>query len=126
MFKPWAILDPILSIGFTLFILFNVFRSLKETLMLFLQATPDEEQMSTIRNDLLANDKVSDLHHFHIWSLDGERNVMTVHLVLEGEVSVEHIQSLKESIQSSLAKYHFEHTTVELEFAGEQCRDEMN
>jgi len=125
MFKPWAILDPILSIGFTLFILFNVFRNLKETLMLFLQATPDEEQMSTIRNDLLANDKVSDLHHFHIWSLDGERNVMTVHLVLKGEVSVEHIQSLKESIQSSLAKYHFEHTTVELEFADEQCRDEM-
>jgi cobalt-zinc-cadmium efflux system protein len=125
MFKPWAILDPILSIGFTLFILFNVFRNLKETLMLFLQATPDEEQMSKIRNDLLANDKVSDLHHFHIWSLDGERNVMTVHLVLKGEVSVEHIQSLKESIQSSLAKYHFEHTTVELEFADEQCRDEV-
>ena len=125
MFKPWAILDPILSIGFTLFILFNVFRNLKETLMLFLQATPDEEQMSKIRNDLLANDKVSDLNHFHIWSLDGERNVMTVHLVLKGEVSVEHIQSLKESIQSSLAKYHFEHTTVELEFADEQCRDEV-
>ena len=125
MFKPWAILDPVLSIGFTLFILFNVFRNLKETLMLFLQATPDAEQMSQIRNDLLANDKVSDLHHFHIWSLDGERNVMTVHLVLKGEVSVEHIQSLKESIQSSLAKYHFEHTTVELEFADEQCRDEV-
>ena len=126
MFKPWPILDPILSIGFTLFILFNVFRNLKETLMLFLQATPDEEQLSKIRSDLLANDKVSDLHHFHIWSLDGERNVMTVHLVLDGDVSLEHIQSLKESIHSSLEKYKFEHTTVELEFANEQCRDEVN
>jgi cobalt-zinc-cadmium efflux system protein len=93
--------------------------------MLFLQATPDEEQLSKIRSDLLANDKVSDLHHFHVWSLDGERNVMTVHLVLNGEVNVEHLQSLKESIQNSLEKYNFEHTTVELEFANEQCRDEV-
>jgi len=126
MFKPWPILDPILSIGFTLFILFNVFRNLKETLMLFLQATPDEEQLSKIRSDLLANDKVSDLHHFHIWSLDGERNVMTVHLVLDEDVSLELLQSLKENIHSSLEKYKFEHTTVELEFANEQCRDEVN
>ncbi|AMJ74912.1 cation diffusion facilitator family transporter [Alteromonas stellipolaris] len=126
MFKPWPILDPILSIGFTFFILFNVFRNLKETLMLFLQATPDEEQLSKIRSDLLANDKVSDLHHFHIWSLDGERNVMTVHLVLDEDVSLALLQSLKENIHSSLEKYKFEHTTVELEFANEQCRDEVN
>ena len=124
IFKPWPILDPILSIGFTLFILFNVFRNLKETLMLFLQATPDQEQLANIRDDLLSNENVSDLHHFHIWSLDGERNVMTVHLVLVGDVSTEHIQTLKNDVQSSLKKYNFEHTTVEFEFADEQCRDE--
>ncbi|AJP44038.1 cobalt transporter [Alteromonas australica] len=124
IFKPWPILDPILSIGFTLFILFNVFRNLKETLMLFLQATPDQEQLANIRDDLLSNEHVSDLHHFHIWSLDGERNVMTVHLVLVGDVSTEHIQTLKNDVQHSLKKYNFEHTTVEFEFADEQCRDE--
>jgi len=124
IFKPWPILDPILSIGFTLFILFNVFRNLKETLMLFLQATPDQEQLANIRDDLLSNENVSDLHHFHILSLDGERNVMTVHLVLVGDVSTEHIQTLKNDVQNSLKKYNFEHTTVEFEFADEQCRDE--
>jgi len=124
MFKPWAILDPILSIGFTLFILFNVIRNLKQTLMLFLQATPDKAQLERIRDDLLSNEHVSDLHHFHIWSLDGERNVMTVHLVLVGDVSTEHIQTLKNDVQNSLKKYNFEHTTVEFEFADEQCRDE--
>lgn len=124
MFKPWAILDPILSIGFTLFILFNVIRNLKQTLQLFLQATPDRAQLELIRDDLLSNEHVSDLHHFHIWSLDGERNVMTVHLVLVGNVSTEHIQTLKNDVQRSLKKYNFEHTTVEFEFADEQCRDE--
>ncbi len=124
MFKPWPILDPILSIGFTLFILFNVIRNLKETLMLFLQATPDHELLASIRDDLLSNENISNLHHLHIWSLDGERNVMTVHLVLTGGVSIEHIQDLKDDIHQSLKKYDFEHTTVEFEFADEQCRDE--
>lgn len=72
--------------------------------------------------ELLANDRVNDLHHFHIWSLDGQRNVMSVHLLLKGKVSVEQIKSLKRSVQTLLQKYHFEHTTVELEFADEQSR----
>ncbi|WP_040520007.1 cation diffusion facilitator family transporter, partial [Glaciecola punicea] len=58
MFKPWPILDPILSIGFTLFILFNVVRNLKETLLLFLQATPDREQVEKVRSVLLSKSEV--------------------------------------------------------------------
>ena len=81
MFKPWPILDPILSIGFTLFILFNVVRNLKETLLLFLQASPDEKQVKEVRRVLLSKSEVNDLHHFHIWSLDVKQTVMTVHLV---------------------------------------------
>ena len=94
--------------------------------MLFLQATPDQEQLANIQDDLLSNENVSDLHHFHIWSLDGERNVMTVHLVLTGDVSIEHIQKLKDDVHQSLKKYDFEHTTVEFEFADEQCRDQSS
>jgi cobalt-zinc-cadmium efflux system protein len=124
MFKPWPILDPILSIGFTLFILINVFRNLKETLMLFLQATPDKEQLAAIGDDLLSNANIDDLHHLHIWSLDGERNVMTVHLVLGEALSIADIQILKSDVHEILEKYNFEHTTVEFELADEQCRDE--
>ena len=44
LFVELPILDSLLSIGFTLFILFNVFRNLEiYTLVLFLQAAPDEE-----------------------------------------------------------------------------------
>jgi cobalt-zinc-cadmium efflux system protein len=123
MFKPWPILDPILSIGFTLFILFNVARNLKETIFLFLQATPDEAQVKEVRNLLLSKPEVSEIHHFHIWSLDGANSVMTVHLVLAGELSVAQIKNLKQQLQESLATFEFVHTTIELEFADEQCRD---
>ncbi|GAC29801.1 cation diffusion facilitator family transporter [Brumicola pallidula] len=124
MFKPWPILDPILSIGFTLFILFNVVRNLKETLLLFLQATPDSKQVEKVRSVLLSKSEVDALHHFHIWSLDGEQNVMTAHLVLTNEATVSQIQTLKRQLQEELAVFEFVHTTIELEFADEQCRDD--
>jgi cobalt-zinc-cadmium efflux system protein len=124
IFKPWPILDPILSIGFTLFILFNVVRNLKETILLFLQATPDDKQVSEVRNVLLSKSEVSELHHFHIWSLDGEHSVMTVHLVLKEGVDVAQMKELKYQLQKELAKFEFVHTTIELEFADEECRDD--
>ncbi|CAM3648474.1 cation diffusion facilitator family transporter [Rheinheimera salexigens] len=124
MFKPWPILDPILSIGFTLFILFNVGRNLKETILLFLQATPDKKLMQDVRNVLLSRAEVNALHHFHIWSLDGEHSVMSVHLELNADISVVDMKNLKQQLQKELSVFEFAHTTIELEFADEACRDQ--
>lgn len=126
MFKPWAILDPILSIGFTLFILFNVIRNLKETFLLFLQATPDAKQMEVVRKVLMSNDDVADIHHFHIWSLDGEHSVMTAHVVLRLDISVPQLKTLKDEIRQGLEEFDFVHTTIEIEFVNEDCRDERS
>lgn len=41
-FVDLPVLDPLLSIGFTLFILFNVTKTLIDTIKIFLQATPDK------------------------------------------------------------------------------------
>jgi cobalt-zinc-cadmium efflux system protein len=125
LFEPWPILDPILSIGFTLFILFNVSRNLKQTILLFLQATPDSNLVQEVRKLLMAIPQVTTLHHFHIWSLDGEHSVMTVHLVLSAEVTVAEMKQLKQQLQQDLAVFEFGHTTIELEFADEACRDDI-
>jgi cobalt-zinc-cadmium efflux system protein len=97
---------------------------LKETILLFLQATPDDKQMNEVLNVLTSKAEVQDLHHFHIWSLDGEQSVMTVHLVLSQEVTVMQMKNLKIKLQKELEAFEFSHTTIELEFADEVCRDE--
>ena len=48
---------------------------------------------------------------------------MTAHLVLNAEVSVAQIKNLKLQLQEELATFEFAHTTIELEFADELCRD---
>lgn len=124
MFIDWPVLDPLLSIGFTLFILFNVGKTLKETSLLFLQATPDEKQLEVLKQNFKALDLVSDIHHLHVWSLDGEKHVLTAHLVLVEGADLRDIKTLKADFFKCLSGYSFEHTTIEFEFADELCRDD--
>ena len=123
LFVDWPILDPILSIGFTLFILVNVLRNLWATLKLFIQATPDKKTYKQVADALLELPHVADLHHLHFWSLDGEEHVLTVHLVLTKNLDIEARSDLKQRIDNVLAPYALSHTTVELEDPDEACRD---
>lgn len=116
-------MDPILSIAFTLFILFNVSKTLRETPGLFLQAVPDQKAQQAIRKDLLSVKQIADLHHLHFWSLDGEHHVLTAHLLLDSMLPAEQLIVLKDEISLSLEKYKLAHTTIDFEFPEEVCRD---
>ncbi|MCW8093169.1 cation diffusion facilitator family transporter [Alteromonas ponticola] len=123
-FFHFPILDPILSIGFTLFILFNVVRHVSQTLKLFLQATPDDDLQQKIKSGLLSLEEVKGLHHLHFWSLDGEHHVLTAHLVTHADLQPEKLKQLKQAIDAALTPFELAHTTIEIEMPGESCRDE--
>lgn len=124
LFADWPILDPILSIGFTLFILVNVCRNLWSAMRLFLQAVPDKSIADEIRNSLMQLPDINNLHHLHIWSLDGEHHVMTVHLELSNALDNQNQIKLKGDIAKLLERFQLEHTTIEFEFPDENCRDQ--
>jgi cobalt-zinc-cadmium efflux system protein len=123
MFVEWPILDPILAIGFTLFILFNVIRNVGTTLKLFLQGVPDKNLAEKIERKLKDVQEFQRFHHLHLWSLDGEHHVLTVHIELEAHVSLEDQRSLKKRLSQELSEFDLSHTTVEFELNNELCRD---
>jgi len=122
-FVEWPILDPILSIGFTLFILFNVVKNLSGASRLFLQGAPDGDLSAQIMHQLQAIDTVDEVHHLHLWSLDGERHVLTAHIVVNQSMTAIQQQTLKNTIAELLNEFQLEHTTIELEYPEELCRD---
>ena len=122
-FVDWPILDPILSIAFTLFILFNVAKNLLTTLRLFLQASPDDEIQKEIFERLLNTNQINDVHHLHFWSLDGEHHVLTAHLTLNESLPAKDLIKIKSDVAKILSDYELEHTTIEFEFPDENCRD---
>ena len=125
-FYDWPILDPLLSVAFTFFILFNVLRNLWVTGKLFFQAAPDKGLHDKIERSLLGVDGVSEVHHQHLWSLDGEKHVLTAHIVIDQneDFSTNQYFTIKQSISRALEQYTLAHTTVEIELKQETCRDQ--
>ena len=125
LFVELPILDPLLSIAFTLFILFNVLKNLKVSILLFLQATPDLAIQQKIQTTLNAFTEIKEVHHFHLWSLDGEQHVLSAHLVLNEALDHQALKKLKDTLSQQLAPYQLAHTTLEFEFIDEVCRDNL-
>jgi len=123
MFWDFPILDPLLSIVFTLFILINVLRNLYKTINIFMQSTPDKALLNNIRQRLELITHINAIHYLHLWSLDGEHHVLTAHLEIDHVLSTTEQRKIKENIARSLSDLDLLHTTFEFEFPDESCRD---
>ena len=118
-FTDFALIDPIMSIGVALFILIHALRTLKENLDLFLEKTPCGMNASKLREHICALDGVLDVHHVHLWSMDGQSNYATMHVVTN-----EDPHRIKEKIRDELREHGIGHATLELEAEGEHCHDQ--
>ena len=123
MFVDWPILDPLLSIAFTLFILINVVKNLIEAGSLLMQANPDRALQSNVVGIFLGIEHIEEVHHVHLWSLDGESHVLTAHLRLDAALDSTEQLGMKMEVERALAAFDFLHTTIEFEFPDEYCRD---
>lgn len=122
LFKDIPILDPILAILITLYILYGVIKNLKKTVDLLLQATPEELDVERLNTELQELNLVKRVHHTHVWSLDGERHVLTAHLVTEHPLTALEYKDVKQTAGEIVARYGFFHSTIELEWPEEACR----
>ena len=118
-FTDFALIDPILSIAVALFIFVNAFKNLKEALDLFLEKIPSGMDVDEIKEHVAEIDGVLDVHHVHLWSMDGVNNYATMHVVADGDVC-----TIKESIRHELHEHGIGHVTLEFETEGEHCHDE--
>ena len=123
MFVEVPLLDALLAIGFTLYVLFNVVKNTTTVTKFFLQAVPEQGLLEKVRKELLALDSVTSIHHEHAWSLDGESTVFTAHLSVECPLDAIEQVEIKSTIAQALDQFGFAHTTIELEFPEENCRD---
>ncbi len=121
IFTDLIILDPILSILITLYILWWVLKNLRKTVLLFLQASPEEISVDMIDNTLKEKTGIQWVHDTHVWSLDGEHNVMTTHVVVDADSSISKIKYLKWEVRKTLEKMGITHSTIEVDFTDEKC-----
>ena len=122
LFKEIYVLDPLLSILVTLYVLYNMIRNLRKTSSLFLQATPENVNLQDIEKRIVGLDKVQSIHHAHTWSLDGEIHVFTTHIVVMESTTQDEAFQVKQEIKAIVEDMGFEHVTLEIEYPHEKCR----
>ena len=117
-FTDISVIDPILSILVALFILVNAFKNFKAIIDLFLEKTPKNIKIAEITKHLLTINGVEDVHHIHVWSIDGFNHCATMHVVTKKETA-----KIKHLIKEELMAHGIGHTTVEFENPDEKCVD---
>lgn len=122
LFWDVPVLDPLLSVFIACYILFNVYRNLKSTFRILLQRRPEGIDEEAIRKRVLAVPGVKDLHDLHFWTMDGQYNVMTLHAVVDRELTVGQREEIKKEIKHSLGHMDIQHATVEIESDDVSCK----
>ena len=115
-FVDIRIIDPILSILVSLFILKSAIKNFKSILDLFLEKTPNNISINELKKHIIKIEGVKDVHHIHVWSIDGYNNYATMHVVTNNK-------KVKELVKKELKEYKINHSTVEIEDESEFCLD---
>jgi cobalt-zinc-cadmium efflux system protein len=119
----WLPADPFLSMLVAALLVFSAWKLMRESGLILLEAAPAHVDRNTVAADLTAHaEGVSDIHHMHVWTLDGRQLMATLHARLRPGADAE--QSIR-SIKARLSVAHgIHHATVEVE-TSDACPDEI-
>lgn len=123
IFVDAPILDPILSVLITVYVLYNVVKNLKEILNVFLQGVPKNLSIRDIEQEIIEKTSAVSVHHTHIWSLEGEKNLLSTHIIVEDEIERKEIIAIKQNVRELMQEKGIEHVTIEVDFESENCKD---
>ena len=111
-FTDWYILDPLLSLAISFFILSKALPRFWSTLKIFLDAVPEGVDIQKIKTDLAELDHVASINQLNLWTMDGLEKNAIVHVCLK---EMEHMETCKESIRIFLKDCGFQNVTIEVD-----------
>jgi cobalt-zinc-cadmium efflux system protein len=120
-FTGLEIIDPLLSLAIVCFIFVNIVRNLKRAVPIILQSVPAGVDTADLAGRLGAFPDVAGVHDLHIWALDEEYTIGTVHLCLKSLPDAMALSRLKEEIRAEFTKRGIQHATIEFDITGSPC-----
>jgi cation diffusion facilitator family transporter len=122
-FVDLPILDPLLSLGITAWILYNVYFNLRDNFRILLQGVPEEVDQEGFVQAIEHLEGVLSVHDVHIWTLNGEQHIASLHLVFDAQQypTPEAWAGLKQQVREIALGYELQHITIELDPRGCSC-----
>ena len=117
-FTDISLLDPLMSIAVAVFIFINSAKGLKEVVDIFLEKVPQGISVDEIKEHVSEIEGVIDIHHIHVWSMDGYNKYATMHVVTDADP-----HEIKHEIREELREHGIVHVALELEGSDEKCEE---
>ena len=111
-FTDWYILDPLLSLVISIFILSKAIPRFWSALKIFLDAVPEGVDIKQVKNDLEQLDHVVSVNQLNLWTMDGLEKNAIVHVCLK---EIEQMETCKEFIRNLLKDCGFQNITIEVD-----------
>jgi cobalt-zinc-cadmium efflux system protein len=119
----WAILatgqtwiDPALSIGIGVLILWSGFGIVRETLNILLEGTPRGVKIDEVECAIRKIDGVNDVHDLHVWSIGSESHALSCHIAI-ADIPPSASDRILKDVKDCLHDFRIVHTTIQFEHA---------
>jgi cobalt-zinc-cadmium efflux system protein len=117
-FTNWNWLDPLVSVLIGVFILWNAWGILRQSIHILLESTPESIDIDSMVDALLKVDGVRGVHDLHVWSINESLRALSAHIVTD-DISIGEGASIQKSLSGILAqKFNIQHATLQLECTG--------
>ncbi|MCL6575127.1 cation diffusion facilitator family transporter [Kyrpidia sp.] len=116
MTTGWTLVDPIISILIALTVAAGAWRVTRDSCLVLMEATPPSVEFSQVAKAIQSIPGIRSLHDLHIWSLSSNRHAMSVHVVVDGCLTVAHTQRLIQEVETLAGeRFGIGHVTVQIE-----------
>jgi cobalt-zinc-cadmium efflux system protein len=122
-FTNWNWLDPLVSVLIGIFILWNAWGILRQSIHILLESTPESVDLNTLVESLLKVDGVRGVHDLHVWSINESLRALSAHIVTD-DISVGKCARIQQNLNEIIShQYNIQHTTLQLECSG--CQHDL-
>lgn len=111
--RNYPILDPIVSILISIWIIYNLSKNLYKSLKVVLQGTPDNFNMKEFKKEISEIDGVKGISDLHVWTIDGLSNILTVKIMVSRDEDLLRLSHIKYHINQIAIKYGIYDSTIE-------------
>jgi len=115
LYTNFNILDPIVSIGISMVILYWAWSVLKESTRILLEMAPKGLNIDTINDDLKNNFKeIMEIYNVHLWTITPDMLIFSAYIKLKDDEKVNQMNLISEINNYLYKKFYIIESTVQI------------
>ena len=120
-YKKPALWLIIISLVIAVYLLVQSIINLVEVFEILLEKVPEDFSVADYKNALSEIEGVSDIHHLHVWTFEGEKIMATVHVRIPDDADMRFYKEVKRNIEKLSWELGIDHLTVQLDV--DECKN---